>query len=299
MVLQKLNQTAFFALAEWSGDRLNTRSESVQLSSNMPDYYIRTPEQDESRGPFDISKLQTLAEAGQITSNTLFYDEDKEEWIPIALNESLCATVFPQKEKLELKIQKERAAEKKEAASIDVQSMLDAAEGNTKEKRKLMRQKKSFQQATSIASTGIGLMCILSALILILPLVPTLQGAIKDGNTVSMLNYLTVWIAGFDLLLGVLLILSVTEVYPLARARGMLTLGFGIYVGWALGDPLLSGLAAAAGFGIFLATISRSIISLILAFVLGIGGNGYLAYLALNGRFDGFFNHIVFNLVAN
>jgi hypothetical protein len=265
----------------------------------MPDYYIRTPDQDESRGPFDTSKLETLAEAGQITPNTLFYDEDKEEWIPIALNESLHAAVFPKNEKLELKIRKEQIAQKQESPAINVQTILDASEGNTKEKRKLTRQKKSFQQATSIAATGLGLMCILSALILILPLVPTLQEAIQEGKMIGMLNYLAIWIAGFDLLLGVLLILSVTDVYPLVRGRGMLTLGFGIYIGWALGDPILSGLAAAAGFGMFFATISRSLSSLTLAFVLGIGGNGYLAYLALNGRFDGFFKHIVFNFVAN
>ena len=54
----------------------------------MLEYYIRTPEQDESRGPFDASKLRTLAEAGQVTENTLYYDEDKEEWIPMASNEA-------------------------------------------------------------------------------------------------------------------------------------------------------------------------------------------------------------------
>ena len=45
----------------------------------MSEYYIRTPEQDESRGPFTVSKLNTLAEAGQVKENTLYYDEDKEE----------------------------------------------------------------------------------------------------------------------------------------------------------------------------------------------------------------------------
>jgi hypothetical protein len=78
----------------------------------------------------------------------------------------------------------------------------------------------------------------------------------------------------------------------------MLTLGFGVYVGWALGDPLIMGLTAAAGIGIFLATLSQSMGTMILAFVLGIGGNGYLAYLALNGRFDGFFESIALNLIA-
>ena len=61
----------------------------------MSHYYIRIPEQDESRGPFDIPKLETLAEAGQINPNTLYYDVEREEWIPIALNDALRSKVFP------------------------------------------------------------------------------------------------------------------------------------------------------------------------------------------------------------
>jgi hypothetical protein len=268
------------------------------LLRNMSDYYIRTPEQDESRGPFDISKLQTLAEAGQINPNTLYYDEEKEEWIPLALNDTLRAQVFPEREKLALKIQKERVADP-EQSGINVESMLIAAEGDTEEKRKLTRQKKSFERAAGISAAGLGVMLILSALFMILPLISVIEGAISEGNFAGVFNYPTLLIGLFDLILGLLLILSVTEVFPLARGRAMLTLGFGIYVGWALGDPLLMGLTAAAGIGIFLATISQSMATMLLAFILGLGGNGTLAYLALVGRFDGFFDHIVLNLVAN
>jgi len=266
----------------------------------MSDYYIRTPEQDESRGPFDISKLLTLAEAGQINPNTLYYDEDKEEWIPLALNDELRAQVFPEREKLALKIHNAEKPESEEASpkGLDVESMLAAAEGNTDEKRKLTRQKKSFNRAANISATGLGLMMIFSALFMVLPLVPQLQGASNSGSFATIFNYPTVLIGVFDLIIGVLLILSVTEVFPLARGRAMLTLGFGVYVGWALGDPLLMGVAAAAGVGIFLATISQSMSTMLIAFVLGMGGNGYLAYLALNGRFDGFFESIVLNLIA-
>jgi len=264
----------------------------------MSDYYIRTPEQDESRGPFDISKLQTLAEAGQINPNTLYYDEEKEEWLPIALNESLLPRVFPEREKLTLKIREEKEAEQQESG-LNVESMLVAAKGDTDEKRKLTRQKKSFERAATMAAAGLGIMMIFSALFMILPLISVIQSAAGDGAFATVFNYPTILVGVFDLILGVLLILSVTEVYPLARGRAMLTLGFGVYVGWALGDPLLMGLTAAAGVGIFMATISQSLGTMILAFVLGIGGNGYLAYLALNGRFDGFFDKIVLNLIAN
>lgn len=266
----------------------------------MSDYYIRTPEQDESRGPFDLSKLETLAEAGQITPNTLYYDEEKEEWIPIALNETLRAQVFPEREKLSLKIQKEENVEPgEELSGINVESMLIAAEGDTEEKRKLTREKKSFERAANLSAAGLGIMMIFSALFMILPLISVIQGAINDNAFANIFNYPTILVGVFDLILGVLLILSVTEVFPLARGRAMLTLGFGVYVGWALGDPLLTGLTAAASIGIFLATISQSLSTMILALILGIGGNGYLAYLALDGRFDGFFDGIVLNLIAH
>lgn len=268
---------------------------------NMSDYYIRTPEQNESRGPFDISKLLTLAEAGQINPNTLFYDEEKEEWIPFALNEELRKKVFPERERLALKVEQPKADEAKDSGpdDINVEAMLAAAEGDTAEKRKLTRKKKSFERAAGISAVGLGLMMILSALFMILPLIPQIQVALGDNHFASIFNYPTILVGAFDLILGILLILSVTEVFPLARGRAMLTLGFGVYVGWSLGDPLIVGLTAAAGIGIFLATLAQSMQTMIVAFVLGIGGNLYLAYLALNGRFDGFFDTIVFNLIAS
>lgn len=265
----------------------------------MSDYYIRTPEQDESRGPFDISKLLTLAEAGQITPNTLYYDEDKEEWLPLALNEELKAQVFPEREKLVLKV-KEPEPEKKEAPEqVKVEDLLAAAEGDTKEKQKLTRQKKSLENAAQLSATGLGIMMILSALAMILPLMPQIQQAAATGGGFTLLlNYPTTYFGIFDLVVGILLILSVTEVFPLARGRAMLTLGFGLYVGWAIGDPILMGLSAAAGIGIFLASVSKGLTSMLLALVLGIGGNACLAYLALNGRFDGFFEAVTLNLIA-
>lgn len=267
----------------------------------MADYYIRTPEQDESRGPFDISKLLTLAEAGQVTPNTLYYDEEKEEWIPIALNEELNAEVFPEREKLSLQIGEEAqpGVDTKDPGGINVESMLAAAEGETAEKKKLTRQKRSFERAATISAVGLGLMMLFSALYMLLPLMPMLQGAIGDQQFATIFNHPTALIGVFDLIMAILLLLSVTEVYPLVRGRAMLGLGFGVYVGWSLGDPILMGVSAAAGIGIFLATISQSLNTMIAAFILGIGGNLYLAYLALNGRFDGFFESIVFNLIAS
>jgi len=271
----------------------------------MPDYYIRTPDHEESRGPFDPPKLLTLAEAGQISENTLYYDETKEEWVPIALNEALKNQVFPQRERLTLKVgqaveaetTKDGAPTPEEKSGLNVQEMLAAAEGDTEETRHLKKQQKSFEKAASLASSGIGLMMLFSAVFLLMPHFTVVNAAIQDEAFSTVINYPFILIGLFDFLMAVFLFLAVTEVYPLLRGRAMLTLGFGVYVGWAMGDPILLAASAAAGIGIFLATIARSYPTMLVAMALGIGGNGYLAYLALIGRFTGFFDGVHFDFI--
>ena len=272
----------------------------------MPDYYIRTPDHDESRGPFDPAKLETLAESGQINPNTLYYDEEKEEWIPIAINEDLHASVFPQKKKLSLKIRSESSEagseenldedDDGETGGLDVETMLDAAEGRTEEKKAYSEQRQSFERATALASPALGLMLLLSAAFMMLPLQSVFQSAYVNASYTEPLNYPTILIGLFDLIMGLLLLLGVSELFPVARARGMLTLGFGLYVGWSIGDPIFMGVSTAAGLGIFLATIAQSTRSMLLAIILGVGGHAYLTFLAATGRFEDFFDGLALSL---
>lgn len=95
-----------------------------------------------------------------------------------------------------------------------------------------------------------------------------------------------------------LLLLAMTEVYPLLRARAMLTLGFGLYLGWSLQDPLISLASAMAGIGIFYATISRNYWLMITILALAIGGNAILSYLALIDHFSGVFEKIYFQIIS-
>jgi len=271
----------------------------------MSDYYIRTREQDESRGPFDVSKLNTLADAGQITSNTLYYDEGNEAWVPLALNAELHAQVFPKIEKPAPEVRDDQAENEAhsgkanvEPDEIKVARMPATAGGNTAERHTHNQRKKSPARAATIAGIGLALMMLLSALYMILPMIPELEKKMPPQGLATVLNYPVILVGIFDSLMAVLLLLAVTGVYPLLRGRAMLGLGFGAYVGWAIGDPLLIGLTIAAGVGIFVGTLAQRISTLMIAFVLGIASHGYLAYLALNGRFDGFFEHIVFDLVG-
>jgi hypothetical protein len=122
---------------------------------------------------------------------------------------------------------------------------------------------------------------------------------VGENNFPEMLNYPFLLVGFFDLFIAILLLLSVTEVYPLVRGRGMLGLGFGGYVGWALGDPLIMMAFGLGGAGLFFATISERFSLMLLAVVIGIGGNGFLAYLAMSGRFAEFYSAIRFGLAAS
>lgn len=273
----------------------------------MADYYIRTPDREESRGPFDASQLLTLAEAGQINENTLHYDETKEEWIPIALNEQLKADVFPDREKLSLKVNqsKDETTEAEtndtpaEQGGIKVTDMLAAAERDSDETRHLKEKEKSFEKAAALSTSSIGIMMLLSAVALLAPHSAAINEAISAEEVSTIFNYPFIVIGLFDFLMATFLFLAVTEVYPILRGRAMLTLGFGIYVGWSLGDPMIMLATAVAGFGIFYATISQSYSTMLVAIALGIGGNAALAYLSIIGHFAGFFDSVYFEIIPS
>lgn len=268
----------------------------------MPDYYIRTPDNADSRGPFDETKLLTLAEAGQIDPNTLYFDEDKEEWVPIALNEALKQQVFPETKKLELKIdcngEASSAPTDDEPSGINVEQLLAAAEGDTDDTKHSKALKKSKDKAASIASAGIGLIMLAAALTFLIPHMEVLDANISSATYMSILNYPFLLVGIFDFLMAVFLFLAVTEVYSVIRVRAMVGLGFGLYLGWALGSPLLLGAWALGSAGMFSATLSNRYGTMVLSLAIGIAGNGYLAYLALNGDLSGFFEATTLNLIA-
>lgn len=272
----------------------------------MPDYYIRTPDQDASRGPFDTNKLQTLAEAGQVTENSLYYDESKEEWIPIALNKELLAEVFPTREKLALQVSTEKNKKKKakedakrDPGGINVEEMLDAADGNTKERKSATQAQESLDKCAATAAPVTAIMMLASAISLLYPHAEVISGIINNAAYLNLLNYPFILVGLVDFFIGLCLFLSVTSTFPFVRFRAMLTLGFGVYVGWALGDPILTIASAMAGLGLFLATITQRYSFMFLAALVGIGGSGYLLYLAGIGRLTGFFEGCAFDFFSN
>jgi len=53
----------------------------------MEEIYIRSESETEARGPFNLEQLVSLADTGQVTAETLFYDANTEQWSAIGSNE--------------------------------------------------------------------------------------------------------------------------------------------------------------------------------------------------------------------
>lgn len=264
----------------------------------MEEYYIRTPDHDDSRGPFDVDKLQTLATAGQIDKNTIYYDQEKEEWLPIGLNEALTAAIFPTKKSLNLRIggkpptlppSGEPPAEKPDDGGVDLNMILAAADGTTAETKGVKAQRESVERAAMTAPGGLALIFLLSTVFLLYPLLPALTSAFSDRAFLDLVSYPIALLGIVDLTLALALGLGVTEVYSYARGRAMLTLGFGLYLGWALQAPEMILVFALAGIGTFAATLAKRYALLILTLVLGATGHAALVYFSVMGRFGGFF----------
>ncbi len=98
------------------------------------EFYIRSASETEARGPFNLEQVISLAEAGQVTLETLYYDAAHEQWVAIGENAEVKAQVFPEKKKFTLNKDLKIASlnkEKDSDAPISVNDMLAAAEGKT------------------------------------------------------------------------------------------------------------------------------------------------------------------------
>lgn len=255
-------------------------------------YYIRPMDSETARGPFDIDKLNTLAEAGQVTAETLYFDDDLEAWAAIGSNADLNEKVFPSKKKLSLRREKDRKRKSKATVDdqsrevISVEEMLAAAEGQTDETRHLKKEIRWQHRAASIAVPALALVCLISAATYIYPSWSTILLIIDQDPEVldAVLRKPLLILGVLDLFFGLCLFLAATEVYPLLRARAALGIGFFGYFYWASfvnGDPLgiiLSLCSVAYGIGVFTCTLTLNFKMMLLAVLTSLGGALIFAY---------------------
>lgn len=251
------------------------------------EYYVRSPESDAARGPYDLDKLQTLAQAGQVTRETFYFDDHLESWAAIGSNEALTEKVFPSKKKLQLRSDtppEERHSlgdTDDQRESVKVGDMLAAAEGDTEETRHLNEQVRWKNRAASLAIPALATILLISALAHIYPSWEAVEGLLASdaaGIGAALIKSPLLILGALDLLFGLLLLLSATGIYPLLRFRAMLGAGFFGFIFWSqyvLGDSqaLFTAICVLAyGIAIYVCTLTLNFKLMATAAIAGICG---------------------------
>lgn len=242
--------------------------------------YIRNATETEARGPFSAQQVADLAEAGQVTGDTLVYDATTEQWIAINTNAELMAVVFPEKRKLALKAKEIKTLNKADdtAKPITVNEMLAAAEGRTDETKDKRDPEQSMARAAKIGLFGATAALLLAAVGEILPS----TDAVMAMDIPKLLTQPVALLGLLDIALAILLGLGMVTLYPLIRFRAALGLGFlGLmFFVQGLNVPLLQ--VTIGCVGLYLCTISVTLVPALVAAVAALGGMGTLAWYFLS-----------------
>jgi hypothetical protein len=242
--------------------------------------YIRNATDTEARGPFSAQQVADLADAGQVTGDTLFYDAITEQWVSLSSNPELMAVVFPEKRKLALKAKEIKTLNRPDdtSSAITVSEILAAAEGHTDETKDKRDPEQAMAKAAKIGMIGALVALVFAAAGELLPAteaVMTMDGSKLLAQPLALLGML-------DLALAVLLGLGMSSIYPIIRFRAALGLGLigFMFFSQGLNLPLLQ--VAVGSIGLYLCTIIVGVVPAIVAAAAAIGGMGTLAWFFLS-----------------
>ncbi|HNC24290.1 MAG TPA: GYF domain-containing protein [Opitutaceae bacterium] len=247
----------------------------------IEEIYIRNETETEARGPFNLEQLVTLAENGQVTAETLYYDAGTEQWVALGSNQDMLGQVFPQKKKLKIKTKVKMESlnqESESAAPITVDDMLAAAEGRTAETAGRADPMIAMARAAAIGRWAIVLMLILAAAGEALPSVD----AIMSVDVAKLMGHPLVALGAVDLILAVVLALGVVSIYPFIRFRAALGLGFLGFIFWVHGQPMSILALAGGSLGLYVSTVFVSYAPVLFFGALGIVGLGAVSWFLLS-----------------
>lgn len=250
--------------------------------ATQQELYIRNATETEARGPFNVQQVADLAEAGQVTADTLIYDANTEQWVALNANPELMEQVFPQKKKLTLKkdAQVKTLNQPDQAAKpITVNDMLDAAEGRTDDTKGKSDPEIAMARAARIGMIGAIVTLVASAAAMILPG----TDALMSMEPAKLIQKPLVLLGALDLILAVLLALGMTTLYPLIRFRAALGLGIVGFMFYAQGATIPFLAVAVGSVGLYLCTVVVSLFPAVLALAAGVAGMGFLAWQILTG----------------
>jgi len=241
------------------------------------EFYIRNESDTEARGPFNLEQLSSLAENGQVTDETVYYDPEAEEWVSVGSNAELKAELFPEKKKLTLKAKDDIPslnATEESVPPIEVGEMLAAAEGRTEDTKDKKDTSEDLARAAKLGMICCTFSIFISGAALLAPSIDT----IVAGNYAKLLKQPFAILGAIDLLIFLALLLQAVQVYPFVRFRAALGAGFiGVYF-YTQGDATTALAAVVGSVGVYFSTVFTNLAAVILTVVLAFGGMGYFAY---------------------
>jgi hypothetical protein len=242
--------------------------------------YIRNASDTEARGPFNLEQLISLAENEQVTRETVFYDTEKEEWVPIGESPDMLTAVYPEKKKLKLGAEREIKALNRgdeSAPPIEVTDLLAAAEGRSADTKDKADPSEALARAAKIGMQCATITLFISGAALLAPSVDLLV----SGNYLGLLGQPFAILGAIDLLLFLMLVLQAVAIYPFVRFRAALGAGFLGLLFYAQGDTQTALAAIAGSIGIYFSTVFTNLFGVSVAALMGIGGMGYFAYAVI------------------
>ena len=244
------------------------------------EFYIRDATENEARGPFNLEQLVSLAEASQVSVETLFYDASTEQWVKIGDSEDVKNLIFPEKKKLRMKAKEIQTLNRPSDshAAITVDEMLAAAEGKTAETSDKRDPEIAQSRAARIGMWAVVLMLLACASGEMLPA----SDALMNFDLGKLAAQPLAFLGALDLVLAVLVALGVVTLYPIVRFRA--AAGMGLYGVLFFTQGFHTGLIAIAfgSAGLYLSTIFLSLLPVVMAAAAGILGMAAVAYFLLS-----------------
>jgi hypothetical protein len=244
------------------------------------EYYIREAAETEARGPFNLEQLVSLAETGQVTVDTLWYDPALEDWAVIGASDEMKGLLFPEKRKLRMKVKEIIPQTRREdsLAPITVQDMLAGAEGRTAETKDKVDPAIMQAHAARIGMWSAVACLVLASAGEVLPGADAI--AAVDVN--KILGQPLIFLGAMDLFIATMLGLGVVSFYPIVRFRAALGLGLFGFVFFAQGTPTPILAEAAAAVGLYLTTIWIDMLPVLVVSAIGVLGSAGTAYFLLS-----------------
>lgn len=247
----------------------------------MEEIYIRNPTETEARGPYNLEKVASLVEAGQVTLETLYYDTTTEQWTAIGGNAAIKDILFPEKKKLTVRPKQNLQTlnqEKDTRPPITVDDMLAAAEGRTADTKGKEDPAEAMARAANIGRWAVIAMLLACAAGEVLPSTDVVMAM----DPMKFLEHPLVILGAFDLFLMVMLSLGVVALYPLVRFRAALGLGFLGFMLFVQGQSSSLALLILGSAGLYLSTVFVSYVTVGAAALAGLAGLGLLAWRMLS-----------------